>query len=850
MRDGIPADSVRSNRVMRSLACEFVARFGILQLADTLCDPDFVNQTITTLVTTHQDIMLSYASIMRMIKSTGNVEDLQILYDKIKGRIQELEQRMSSDEQRGVVAEPAKQHYLNRMRLAKRQCERRIRELGQGSTIGEKIVGQPLARLTLDHILGNVTAMIYFMEFMEGEHELMYVDFWHNVDRYRLGARNHREQLENLYGSELLEPAAEATRAEAYRLEQMRLQHEADAIYETYLSETADPRIALSERMCQDIRAKIDKGPDENAFNAAQTRVYHMLETKFYPRFLLSESYLRCLAEMEAQGESAGGHPSPRPGPTAAAAACGAALPDTTTAGASNGDDDSCSYVSMRSDDGFELPRGRRDAADVAIAGAALESALAPTSSAVPGAAAAGAGGVLQPAAGADEARAVPHQTLSATVPEAMARTGANAGDTASASDATDSADEDAGALPMEHTMWSTNVRSVRIQNDEKDRKTVALYVIEVTRLDRYGMLRWKTLRRYSDFHDFHMQLCAKWPSVAALLRLPPKRAFGNLDPTLLEQRRQQLDKYLTTLVAGKERLQVRALDDAINAFLSHNVYEKEHTPMERHLDTIMSPLKASMRAIRSTIAAPPNADPGTAAHTTTAAAATAAPDAAGGASSSASSAPPSAPATATTAALAAATPDWKVEAGLADDEENTIPFRIMLAVLDEVFDLRYRNQWLRQRVVALLKQIIRATFGASINRRIIEYVDWLTSAKQMASYVSMMLDWWWPNGMLAPPAQPRTAEQKLYTKLDAKSKLLESITDDLRRIVGAENCRAGGTRIFDMFQVRRCPARDSFRRHAASERPLRPHRARARARAARQAQQVPLLHGHGDSTD
>ena len=40
-----------------------------------------------------------------------------------------------------------------------------------------------------------------------------------------------------------------------------------------------------------------------------------------------------------------------------------------------------------------------------------------------------------------------------------------------------------------------------------------------------------------------------------------------------------------------------------------------------------------------------------------------------------------------------------------------------MLLLMDEVFDLKSRNQWLRRRIVAILQQIAKHMFGESINR-------------------------------------------------------------------------------------------------------------------------------------
>jgi len=42
-----------------------------------------------------------------------------------------------------------------------------------------------------------------------------------------------------------------------------------------------------------------------------------------------------------------------------------------------------------------------------------------------------------------------------------------------------------------------------------------------------------------------------------------------------------------------------------------------------------------------------------------------------------------------------------------------------MLLLMDEVFDLKSRNQWLRRRIVAILQQIAKTMFGDSINRSV-----------------------------------------------------------------------------------------------------------------------------------
>ena len=62
-----------------------------------------------------------------------------------------------------------------------------------------------------------------------------------------------------------------------------------------------------------------------------------------------------------------------------------------------------------------------------------------------------------------------------------------------------------------------------------------------------------------------------------------------------------------------------------------------------------------------------------------------------------------------------------RVGEGLSD--EDNIPLRISLLLFDEIFDLG-SNQWLRRRIVAFLRQIIKATFGDTINKKIIDYME------------------------------------------------------------------------------------------------------------------------------
>ena len=64
--------------------------------------------------------------------------------------------------------------------------------------------------------------------------------------------------------------------------------------------------------------------------------------------------------------------------------------------------------------------------------------------------------------------------------------------------------------------------------------------------------------------------------------------------------------------------------------------------------------------------------------------------------------------------------------------QEEEVPLRVLLVLLDEVFDLRDQGQWLRRQLTILLKQLA----GDKLSRKVVETIDWLTSPEQVAEYI------------------------------------------------------------------------------------------------------------------
>ncbi|EDV26225.1 uncharacterized protein TRIADDRAFT_53998 [Trichoplax adhaerens] len=281
--------------------------------------------------------------------------------------------------------------------------------------------------------------------------------------------------------------------------------------------------------------------------------------------------------------------------------------------------------------------------------------------------------------------------------------------------------------------------------------KTYAVYAISVTKHSPTGDESWEVYRRYSDFHDLHMQLKEKLGGKLSI-SLPGKRTFGNnLDKAFLESRRRKLDLYLKGIVDPEFMNMHKSLIVIIASFLEPGSYNKEKNNILR------KPFQTSK--VKG------DTDPELNTHGST-----------------------------------------KVAARLLSNEsidDDSIPLRILLLLMDEVFDFQKKNQWLERHKIMLsfLKQMIKATYGDKLNRKIIDQVQYLTSSEQIAQYVRQLRDILWPNGVLAEPTPERKSEQKSRARIVALAKMLGSVPDDLRRIIGSETCTGGIVRVFNMFQ-------------------------------------------------
>ncbi|KAH8009459.1 hypothetical protein HPB51_017979 [Rhipicephalus microplus] len=316
-----------------------------------------------------------------------------------------------------------------------------------------------------------------------------------------------------------------------------------------------------------------------------------------------------------------------------------------------------------------------------------------------------------------------------------------------------------------------------------------ALYAISVTRREPQSTEeRWCVFRRYSDFDDFHILVLEKFPKLSKL-PFPGKKTFNNLSRQFLEQRRSQLNEFLQQILQPDVLTANPGLRDMVLHFLEPGTYEKGKKQFARTMGSLVNPLKSSVRSMGTMVKnAPENLLDGLRESFTKVL----------------RSRPTASPAEVIQGS-------GKVGAGIDVETQDNIPLRIMLLLMDEVFDLKSKNQWLRRRIVVILRQIIKATFGDTINRKIVDYVEWMASTEKIAVYITAFKDALWPNGFPAETRPERDQNTKMRTRVAAKMIMLCSLTDELKHIIGSDTTRRGMLCVFEMFQHARLNRRLTY---------------------------------------
>ncbi|CAI2352059.1 unnamed protein product [Caenorhabditis sp. 36 PRJEB53466] len=345
------------------------------------------------------------------------------------------------------------------------------------------------------------------------------------------------------------------------------------------------------------------------------------------------------------------------------------------------------------------------------------------------------------------------------------------------------SVEENSGALEGEPVMTAV-VETLGIGHQGK--QTYALYNVRVSRcVDGNEVSSWNVIRRYSDFHTLHSVLTQKFPKLATL-SFPGKKTFNNLESQFLEKRTKALNMYMATILQPSLLRNYPEMDRVVFDFLSQKRYANSDPLTKKLMSAMFDPIRNGVKAMGNTVMAVPDqvfeGVTKMGAGINNAAKIIINPISGG-------SVPKGPPVMETD----------RVAASLTDTEAENIPLRVLVLVVSEVFGAQ-GSAWFRRQVVTVIRHIV-TPFGTSINKRIVDIVNWLTSEQQVGGYLNSFRKSFWPDGELAGEYVPKPPEFHHKTRILAKTLMLSSLPDELRIILGTNVSYKGINTISEAFQ-------------------------------------------------
>jgi sorting nexin-25 len=333
----------------------------------------------------------------------------------------------------------------------------------------------------------------------------------------------------------------------------------------------------------------------------------------------------------------------------------------------------------------------------------------------------------------------------------------------------------------------AVTIKSVMVGRED-DGHEYALYVIEVRRQagENLKAATWAVTRRYSQFHELHKRLRARFPAVREL-DFPRRQALFTLQKEFLNRRRQTLEKYLRSLLLVPAICRSREL----RAFLSQaaitsngdnngqddardfvtRIYNSVSDGMEDFLGNIpvLDQLSVAGQNLISAATSQINGDSVDSLDPTTQDPSTAA----------------------------------EAEAELnAYETKEFEPFvKPICDLFLEFFELSKGNSWLRGRtVVVVLHQLL----GGTIERKVHDSARSYLEDDKLEGYVQSLQNGMWPDGKMKAASTPRTLAEKAHTRREAALVLGALIPDLAGSVVGRSNAQAASRKVVAMLNNRR----------------------------------------------
>ncbi|KAJ3304508.1 Intermediate filament protein [Kappamyces sp. JEL0829] len=308
----------------------------------------------------------------------------------------------------------------------------------------------------------------------------------------------------------------------------------------------------------------------------------------------------------------------------------------------------------------------------------------------------------------------------------------------------------------------------------EQEGKEYAVYPIQVNRLNSEGTSSgWIVFRRYSQFVTLHQDLKAKFPVIMQQYELPGKLISGIMRRRsfFLESRRESLEKYLMNLIHHPEicKFQVfrRFICHPSIIKLLYGSSDLEGSPTKKSF------LKSVFHNVDDTVDAMFQKQRNkTAGHS---------PLPVNSSSYSVFSHQPVSSAT---------TP----EPLLSENEPISSSAEPIIDLFVELFEIKGLR---RQAIVIFLQNL----FGDTVERRLTESLRDTLSNERLLAVITSIRDNFWPSGVWNPTQPVRLEEEKVRTKFEASSKIIQLFPELFGGMVGRQNARKGAIRVCTVFQ-------------------------------------------------
>ncbi|XP_041080014.1 sorting nexin-25-like isoform X3 [Polyodon spathula] len=298
----LPTKDVRS-RSLRVVLAEVFATKVLKPLVEVLSDPDYINRMLLTQLELREQLnehhkkaytyAPSYEEFIKLISGSSDVEFLkqlryQIVVEVIQATtISSLPHLKKQKDSKGKETAAMKadllrarnmKRYINQLTVAKKQCEKRIRLLGgpaydqQEDGVTEETEGHQSQRiLQFEEIMSKPKFREHFRIYMERVDKRALISFWESVEYLKNANKNEIPQL-------------------------------VGEIYQNFFVESRE--IPVEKALYKEIQQTLVGNKGTDIFNKIQSDVYDTMKDRYYPSFLVSDTYERLIKKEEQRSNS------------------------------------------------------------------------------------------------------------------------------------------------------------------------------------------------------------------------------------------------------------------------------------------------------------------------------------------------------------------------------------------------------------------------------------------------------------------------------------------------------------------------------------------------------------------